>query len=455
MAKSAEACLRRRCAALAAEALAIGAIWGLGLVAAAAQVPGSPVQGNSAGQPAVSKSTPSPGRTKAAGAAAVAAAASGTVRLEAVTFADLPGWEKDDHLAALKAFLKSCPRLAQALAAGNKAGRMPTPPELMHACAAARALPAKITRAAAKAYFERHFVPSRIVHAGNEGLFTGYYEPLLEGSRKREGRFQTPIHRRPADLVNVVDEASRAIVGSKHTHARQTKAGLVAFPTRAQIDGGALDGLGLELLYLADPVDVFFLQVQGSGRVKLPDGAIVRINYDGKNGHPYTSIGRYLIDKGIIGADTMSLAALATWLRADLARGRQVMHQNASYVFFRELARDSEGPLGVLDVPLTPGRSLAVDPSVHVLGQPVYVSAPTLTHAVKGMPFQRLMVAQDVGSAIKGPERGDIYFGSGDAAGRIAGVTKHPGHMFVLTASRAHAEPTGGDAKSSGKRQSR
>ena len=325
---------------------------------------------------------------------------------------------------------------------------LPTPPALLAACDAALKLPAKTTRAQARAFFEQHFTPERVVHAANQGLLTGYYEPLIEGSRKREGRFQTPILRRPADLVNLVDEANRGTVGRQLSHARKTAAGLVAFATRAEIDAGVLQGQNLELLYLADPVDVFFLQIQGSGRVKLPDGSIVRVQYDGKNGHPYTSIGRYLIDKGLLAADKVSMSALGRWLRADAGRGQMVMHQNASYVFFREMPAGSEGPLGVLEIPLTPGRSLAVDTNVHTLGAPVYVSAPTLTHALKGRPYNRLMIAQDVGSAIRGPERGDIYFGSGEAAGRLAGITKHPGHLFVLRARLPGDDIATGNPKS-------
>ena len=372
-----------------------------------------------------------------------------------VAFADLPGWSEDDHLAAMKAFLVSCPRLASGnksannnKSADNKSPRTPSQAALVAACDAALKLPARITRTAARTFFEQHFRPERVLHAAPHGLLTGYYEPLLEGSRKREGRFQTPILRRPADLVNLVDEASRGTVGKQLSHARRTPVGLVPFATRAEIEAGALQKQGLELLYLADDVDVFFLQIQGSGRIKLTDGSIVRVQYDGKNGHPYTSIGRYLIDKGLLAADKVSMAGLGRWLRADPARGRTVMQQNASYVFFREMSAGAEGPLGVLEIPLTPGRSLAVDTSVHALGAPVYVSAPTLTHALKGRPYNRLMIAQDVGSAIRGPERGDIYFGSGEAAGRLAGITKHPGHLFVLRAqTQGEGIVTGGSSK--------
>lgn len=354
--------------------------------------------------------------------------------LDPVAFGEVPGWEGDDHLAAFKAFAASCPRLLTARrTTGPKAGEARAPAELRAACEAALALPEKITRADARAYFERHFLPHRVVHDKMEGLLTGYFEPVLEGSRTRQGKFQSPILKRPADLVTVVPE-TQAAPSTGLTHARRTAAGLVPFPSRAEIEAGALKGQSLELIYLTDPVEKFFLQIQGSGRIRLTDGTTVRVQYDGKNGHPYTSIGRYLIDKGLLAADKMSMGALGRWLKADVERARLVMNQNASYVFFRELPGDAGGPLGAIDVPLVAGRSLAVDPGVHTLGSPIFVSAPSLTPAGHSKPFNRLMVAHDVGSAIRGPERGDIYFGSGETAGRIAGTTKHPGNFFVLVA---------------------
>jgi membrane-bound lytic murein transglycosylase A len=213
----------------------------------------------------------------------------------------------------------------------------------------------------------------------------------------------------------------------------------VPYATRAEIDGGALAGKGLELAYVRDQVEAFFLQVQGSGRIRLPNGTHLRVGYDGKNGHPYTSIGRTLIDTGEMTESAMSLAALGNYLRADPARGLAVMQRNASFVFFRALTdADGAGPLGVDGIALTEGRSLAVDAGVHAIGAPIYVVAPELTH-ISGAPFQRLMIAQDVGSAIRGPERGDIFAGSGDAAGRVAGITKHSGRFFVLLPRMAGA----------------
>jgi membrane-bound lytic murein transglycosylase A len=368
--------------------------------------------------------------------APVSSATTPTVRFEAVSFADLPGWDADDHLTAFKAFRLSCPRLKAAAQAGDRAGAIAIPPSLLAACDAADALPDPVTRATARAFFEREFIPHRIVHAAKEGLLTGYYEPVLEGSRTKIGRFAMPIYRRPPDLVNLVHEAERGAKAHQLTHARKTATGIEPYATRAEIEAGALAGHDLELLYLADPIDTFFMHIQGSGRIRLTDGTTVRVHYDGKNGHPYTSIGRYLIDSELLAADQISMSALGRWLRADPERGRHVMHQNASFVFFRELqGEEARGPLGVLSIPLVAGRSLAVDAGTHAIGTPVYVSAPALTHASrtkKGGGFHRLMIAHDVGSAIRGPERGDIYFGSGEKAGRLAGITKHPGRFFVL-----------------------
>lgn len=390
------------------------------------------------------------------GAPVVNAGAAAPVRFEPVSFADLPGWESDDHLAAFKAFRASCPRLKAAARAGNRAGAIDIPAQLLAACDTAAALPEPVTRAAARAFFEREFIPHRVVHAAKEGLLTGYYEPVLEGSRTKDDRFSTPIYRRPPDLVNLVHEAERGAKANQLTHARKTAAGTEPYATRAEIEAGALAGQQLELLYLADPIDTFFMHIQGSGRIRLTDGTSIRVHYDGKNGHPYTSIGRYLIDTGMLAADKITMAALGRWLRADPDRGRHVMHQNASFVFFRELQGiEADGPLGVLSIPLVAGRSLAVDAGTHAIGTPVYVSSPAITHASrtkKDGGFHRLMVAHDVGSAIRGPERGDIYFGSGEKAGKLAGTTKHPGRFFVLLPrSEGRAEP----AAAGGPRQAR
>ncbi len=365
-----------------------------------------------------------------------------SVQFTPVAFRELPEWGKDDHASALAAFMRSCDLVIKASRAGNKAGATPTTPALLKACDDALKNAGKpVTAAAARAFFEINFVPHAVVHAGPSGLLTGYYEPTVEGARQRSAKFPIPLYRRPPELVNLVEETERGAKGHALTHGRQTGTGVEPFATRAEIEQGALKGRGLELAYLPSAVDAFFLQVQGSGRIVLPDGSHMRITYDGKNGHPYMSVGRHLIDSGHFTVASMSLAALSDWLKADAERGRRAMWQNKSYVFFRELTGDeaTRGPQGVLHIPLATGRSLAVDTGVHAIGTPIYVSSPALTHAGSATGFNRLMVAHDVGSAIKGPERGDIYFGSGADAGKIAGVTKHPGRFFVLL---PHGSPT-------------
>jgi membrane-bound lytic murein transglycosylase A len=397
----------------------------------------SPVKppAKSLAKPPMAKPTsppPTPSKPVTPQLAAPKPAAPQPVTLQAAAFADLPGWQADDHLAALKTFVKSCDKVIKGIpGAPDDAASV----ALADACRAAIAIKSP-TKASAKAFFESRFVPNRVIHKESCGLLTGYYEPVLEGSRTRAGPYQTPIYRRPPDLLNVVAETQRAVKSDSLTHVRKTDTGTQPYFTRAEIEQGALANKGLELLYLADPVDVFFMHIQGSARIHLTDGTTTRINYDGKNGHPYTSIGRYLVEKGLLDANKVSMQKLCKWLRDDPERGKQVMWQNASFIFFREL-KDVEadaGPMGALSVSLTAGRSLAVDPTYAPLGSPVYVSAPTLPpiSGKKGDGFNRLMVAQDVGSAIKGPERGDIYFGSGEKAGKIAGVTKHPGNFFVL-----------------------
>jgi membrane-bound lytic murein transglycosylase A len=330
-------------------------------------------------------------------------------------FAELEGWAEDDHAATFRALLRSCA----------------ADPELPHA-ADALALGPGASSVAARAFFEDRFLPQLIADSARPGFVTGYYEPEIEGSYVRGGPFQVPVYRRPGDLITLAPETERARFNDRITGFRQTAQGQVPYYTRAEIWDGALSGRGLELLYLKDMVELFYMQVQGSGRVHLKEGGAVRLGYTGKNGHPYTSIGRLLIEQGAIAPEAMSMAAVKAWLRADEARGQALMEENRSYVFFRELDADEgrAGPRGAQNVPLTPGRSLAVDTAYHRLGLPVFVTAADLVTG--GQPFRRLMIAQDVGSAIRGPERGDVFWGTGEGAGAIAGSTRHAARFAVL-----------------------
>lgn len=345
----------------------------------------------------------------------------GVVRFEPVSFAALDGWAQDDHAAALRCFLRSADILAESVGSVGEISDE-----------ARRALAGPSPGEACRTVLEQAFTPHRIVHSGT-GFVTGYYEPVLTGSRARSPDFHVPLYRRPDDLVTLVDDALRGSVAGALTHARRTADALVPFATRREIEHGALAGQGLELCWLADPVDAFFLQVQGSGVLELVDEGTVRVGYDGKNGHPYTSVGKVLIAAGEIAASEMSLDTLRAWLAADRDRAREMLWHNASFVFFRERAFVAgEGPLGVRDITLTAGRSLAVDASVHRLGLPIHVSVPGLAADDGTAGFQRLMIAQDVGSAITGAERGDIFFGTGDAAGARAGATRHAARFHVL-----------------------
>ncbi len=339
--------------------------------------------------------------------------------LKPVSFAEIDGWAEDDQAAAFAALLKSCRK------------RSASDP----ACKQALGLGERVGRKVARAFFERHYVPYRIDEVP-PGLVTGYYEPEVNGSRLRTDKFQVPVYGRPDDLVQVKPDLLRAFYNDSRSVMRKDGERLVPYYTRAEIEAGALKGRGLELLYLDDPVELFFMQVQGSGRVRLTDGSWVRLGYAAKNGHTYTSIGKRLVARGEKPPQALTMDGLKSWLWADPARGRALMQENESYVFFRELPKTEagDGPVGAQGVPLTPGRSLAVDAAFHALGTPIFVAAPDLV--VGGTPFRRLMIAQDVGSAIRGPQRGDIFFGTGDAAGAIAGTTKETARFYVLLAKR-------------------
>lgn len=329
------------------------------------------------------------------------------VRYVAVGFDDLPAWRADDHATAV----------ATLISAGTIADN-----------------DAASARAAPRAFLERTYVPHKVVHSGPAGLLTGYYEPVLRGSRVRSDAFPVPLYLQPDDLAKVHGDDARGHRNDELVAGRMVDGVLHPYFTRGEIETGALDGRGLEFMFLADPIDAFFLHVQGSGQVVLEDGVRVSVGFAAKNGLPYTSIGRILIDQGEIPEEEMSLERLRHWLEAHPKQAADVMRENKSFIFFQEHASDgvlAHGPVGSLGVTLTPGRSLAVDTSFHELGVPIYVSAPELTHD-GGSGFHRLMVAQDVGSAIRGPERGDIFWGTGEEAGRLAGETVHAGSFFVF-----------------------
>jgi membrane-bound lytic murein transglycosylase A len=352
--------------------------------------------------------------------------------LEPVSFADLPGWDRDDPRGALAALARSCGRhLARApdAAIGPRAlaGRAE---DWRAPCEAVAAGDAAAPEAgAARALIEAHFRPFAVVGTdGREGLFTGYYEPELKGARERSARYRVPLYRRPGDLVmadlGVFSEEfrGRTIAG------RVTDGRLVPYHDRAGIAEGGLAGRGLELVWVDDPVDAFFLEIQGSGRVVLEDGSVMRLGYAGKNGHRYTAIGRVLMEMGALDREEVSMQSIRAWLAANPEKAREVMARNRSYVFFRELA--GEGPIGAEGVVLTPGRSLAVDRRFLPLGVPLYVAAEDPAGALA--PVEALMVAQDTGGAIRGPVRGDVFLGAGPGAAERAGRMRFRGRAWLL-----------------------
>lgn len=361
------------------------------------------------------------------------------VTYKRVDFTDLPGWQCDDHADALSAFILSCRVL---LSSPGPFDRL----ALANAMEAALGTPSPPDRGEARAFFEKHFVPHRVssdpaVH--QPSLLTGYFEPELAASFTRTERFHVPLYGRPPDLVDCLPDSARGTRNGQMTHGKQTANGIVPHATRAEIDDGALDAGCPVVCYLDDEVDAFILHVQGSGLLKFEDGSQVRVGYAGKNGHPYVSIGKILIGEGHFRDGELSLARLVEWLKADRRRARAYIQRNPSFIFFKTLVDERGGPAsaanGVNNIPLSAGRSLAVDPEFHPIGTPIFLDAPDLTNAFPnhlGKPFRRLMIAQDVGSAIRGPERGDIFFGTGAKAGELAGGTKHAGTFYALLPAR-------------------
>jgi membrane-bound lytic murein transglycosylase A len=350
--------------------------------------------------------------------------------LARVGFADLPGWQDDQVADALPALQRSCDRLLRrdADAPVGPGGRAGTVADWQAPCAALRDLSAG-DGAAVRAALERHFVPFAAEGSeGPEGLFTGYYEASLQGSRERRGPYQHPIYARPDDLITADVAKFRADLKPTRLVGRVADQRLVPYYTRAEIWDGAFRGRNdLPIFYADDPVDVFFLHVQGSGVVNLPDGTRQRVGYAANNGHDFFAIGRALIRSGEMDGQDMSMQGIRDWLRANPDKADDLMRRNPRFIFFRKI--DGPGPIGAQGVALTPERSLAVDPAYMPLGAPVFLDT---TDPVTKQPLQRLMVAQDTGSAIKGPVRGDFFWGSGEPALEKAGRMKQQGRYYLL-----------------------
>ncbi|MCI4662641.1 MAG: MltA domain-containing protein [Neomegalonema sp.] len=335
------------------------------------------------------------------------------VEITLVDFAQLPGWGEDDHGAALTAFRKSCELNGEGRKLSFRQGLMLERRDWDQVCSELTAW-----RGSERAFLESRFVPVKIAPS-QDALFTGYYEPEIQASRTKTGPFQYPLHRTPDDLV--VRDGRYGRINAQGQ--------FIPYLSRAEIARGGLQSNKLAIAYLADPVDKFFLQIQGSGRLRFADGSVMRVGFAAKNGHPYRSVGREMIRRGWTSKNKASAQAIKSFVRRDPRRGRQLLNSNPSYVFFREIKdlKPDDGPLGALEVPLSAGRSIAVDKRFTPLGAPVWIEVER-----PKAPIKRLMVAQDVGGAIKGAQRADIYFGSGHEAGAEAGTTKFSGSMTVL-----------------------
>lgn len=307
------------------------------------------------------------------------------IRHDILDFSDLQGWKADDHAAALEVFLNTCADLDD--------------PDWTALCALAGQRPD------ARAFFELFFRPV-VINDGKPALFTGYFEPELNGALRPDARYRYPVYREPPE--------------AKRSNPWLTR--------RDILETDVMRGRDLEIAWVDDPVELFFLQIQGSGRIRLPDGRVIRVGYGGANGHEYRSIGVELVRRGVYDVHQVSAEVIKNWVRRNPIAGRELLMHNPSYVFFRRIDQvpAERGPLGAMNRSVTTGRTVAVDPAFVPLGAPVWIEKAGAD------PMHRLMIAQDTGSAIKGAQRADIFFGTGDAAGRAAGKLRDPGRMVVL-----------------------
>ncbi len=355
-----------------------------------------------------------------------------------LTWSEVAGWTADDQLAAFKTFRASCAPIIAA-----KKSKVPNDKaignSLREPCQAAKSAHV-VDNASARAFFERHFVPIRISKLGDDaGFVTGYYEPIVDGSRVKTDVYTVPVYRRPSNLfVKGYSQASPSLPNKGQVFRKIGRRKLVPYYDRGEIEDGAIAGRGLEIVWLKSETDLLFIQIQGSARVRLEDGTMVRLNYDAHNGFPYTPVGRVLIDRNIIPREEMSMRRIREYMEQNPDAAKELRRQNKSYVFFREVKlSDKDEAVGAQGVQLTAGRSIAVDKALHVYGTPFFIAGELpIESDTSKTPFHRLMIAQDTGSAIIGPARADLYFGAGLEAGKVAGRLKNPA-QFVMLLPRA------------------
>lgn len=364
--------------------------------------------------------------------------APGSFNLKPVRFEELPGLFTDDLASFWTPFLGSCAAIINDAPELRKA----TPPSDAQraVCARALALGSDATNEGIRAFLEQNFAPNLILpdKADQRAFFTAYYRPEVRASLVATDEFSEALLARPDDLVTLQPGEEIASLQGLSSARRRVDGGLEPYPTRAQIDGGALGDLARPLAYVADAIEAFMIHVQGSARLLLPDGRVLDLTYAGRNGQPYSSIGKILIERGDIRLEDMSLERLKAWVRANGQgagqAGRALLHANRSFVFFSAKLADSGavGPIGAAGLPLTPFRSIAIDRSIWSYGLPFWIEADVPWERPAPTPFHRLVTGQDTGTAIVGPARADLYFGDGAGAGRLAGDVRHYGRMFVL-----------------------
>ncbi|OGS91728.1 MAG: transglycosylase [Gallionellales bacterium GWA2_60_18] len=329
----------------------------------------------------------------------------------------LPDWQTTDLQPAWTAFVQSCRALK-------------SKPGWQAVCTRTNEL-AQPDNAALRAFFEEGFAPYQVFNpdGSSQGLITGYYEPKLTGSRTRTARFRYPLYAAPEDLLTI--DLGEVYPQLKDLRLRGRLQGrrIVPYYNRAEIDNGKAVLQGRELFWVENAVDLFFLQIQGSGRIELPDGSLVKVGYAEQNGHPYISIGKKLVESGELKIEEASMQGIKSWAEQHPEKLSALLAQNPSYVFFRELPNGLSAPLGALGVPLTEAYSIAVDPRTIPLGAPVFLAT---TYPNTAEPLNRLMLAQDTGGAIKGAVRADFFWGFGEQAGVQAGRMKQSGQMWVL-----------------------
>lgn len=356
--------------------------------------------------------------------------------LRSIDFGDLPGWADDDHILALSAFARQASKPANEIYRRGAMGVAPN--SFTELVKLAGEIPA---RNAPRQFFEQNFTPYALSNnEGRVGHVTAFYEPEVEAQIERGGEFQTPLLRRPDDLLALNSSNRPQGLDDSYRFGRKLDDGSIeAYFDRSQINAGAIEGRASAIAFVRDPIEAFFIHIQGAARLKLGDGSVIRITYDAKSGHPFTPIGKLLVQRGEINAGDISMQSIKAWLGANPDRALQLMEENRSYIFFKQSSdtKPDLGPIAAAKVPLTAGRSLAVDRLIHTFGTPIFVNADN----INGNPFERLMIAQETGTAIVGPARGDIFFGSGNDAGELAGAVNSQCEFTLLIPNTSEFDP--------------